>query len=383
MTFGLLAIAALIFSGVPCGLFLLNLLIYRRLPALSAPGPALSVLIPARNEQHNIRPTLESVLANSGCEFEVVVLDDHSTDRTAQIVEEMAARDRRVRLERAPPLPPGWCGKQHACYILSKLARHGLLVFIDADVRLAPDALGRVGEFMRSSGAALASGVPRQEAGTISERLLIPLIHFILLGFLPMHLMRRNRLPAMSAGCGQLFVTTRDAYESCGGHSRLRSSLHDGIKLPRIFRRAGFLTELFDATDLASCRMYHTNGETWRGLGRNATEGLAAPGTIAPMTLLLLGGQVLPPFLLACGPVLPGWALSCAVVATAFAYLPRCVAARKFDQPLSSACLHPAGILALLLIQWNALVGSWLGKPSQWKGRSYDSSGRLRTVPSA
>ncbi|HLH57401.1 MAG TPA: glycosyltransferase family 2 protein [Verrucomicrobiae bacterium] len=376
MILGILAAAALVLSAIPCGLFLVNLLAYRRLPPGTADGP-ISVLIPARNEEQNLRATLESVLASSGCEIEVIVLDDHSTDRTADIVREMAARDARLRVEPAPPLPAGWCGKQHACSILSKLARHGLLVFIDADVRLAPDALSRMSAFINKSGAALASGVPRQELATFSERLLIPLIHFILLGFLPMHLMRRSRAPAISAGCGQLFVVQRAAYEACGGHARLGSSLHDGIKLPRVFRRAGFRTELFDATDIATCRMYHTNGETWRGLGKNATEGLAAPETILPMSFLLLGGQVLPLVLLACAPLLSSPALGCALLATFFSYLPRYLAAKRFDQPVSSVCLHPLGILGLLLIQWNAFVRSWLGTPNHWKGRSYDSSCRL------
>src|SRR5690606_21074414 len=143
-----------------------------------------------------------------------------------------------VRLAPAPPLPAGWCGKQHACHVLASLARHPLLVFIDADVRLAPDALERIAAFMgeRAPGRAregrtrtppsLASGVPRQELGTFSERLLIPLIHFILLGFLPMPVMRRTRWPAMSAGCGQLFIARRDAYFAAGGHASIRATLH-------------------------------------------------------------------------------------------------------------------------------------------------------------
>ena len=145
----------------------------------------------------------------------------------------------------------------------------------------------------------------------------------------------------MSAGCGQLFIARRDAYEQCGGHAMLRDSLHDGIKLPRVFRQAGLATDLFDATDLATCRMYHTNADTWRGLGKNATEGLAAPGTILPMTALLLGGQVLPFVLLAFAPRLSSSGLALAAVAAALAYLPRLLAARLFRQPLGGALLHP------------------------------------------
>jgi hypothetical protein len=372
MNLEILALIALVLAAIPCGLFLLNLLVYRPIAnRKSIIENSLSVLIPARNEEQNILTTLEAVLANCGCDFEVIVLDDHSTDRTAAIVRDLAQRDDRVRLETAPALPAGWCGKQHACHVLAKQARYPLLVFIDADVRLATDALSRMAVFMQPSGADLASGVPRQELGTFSDRLLLPLIHFILLGLLPMHAMRRTRMPAFSAGCGQLFIARRDAYEQCGGHAMLRDSLHDGIKLPRVFRRAGFLTDLFDATDIATCRMYHTNAETWRGLGKNATEGLAAPGTIVPMTALLLGGQVLPFVLLAFAPVLSTSGLMLTAFAAAIACVPRLVAIRTFRQPLGAALLHPLGILALFAIQWHALVRHLAGKPSVWKGRAY------------
>ena len=96
----------------------------------------VSVLIPARNEEANIEATLLSVLANREVQLEVVVLDDHSTDRTADIVTRLMASDVRVRFEIAPPLPAGWCGKQYACHILAQRARYPQMVFIDADVRL-------------------------------------------------------------------------------------------------------------------------------------------------------------------------------------------------------------------------------------------------------
>ena len=377
MNWDALALVALILAGIPAGLFLVNLLFYRPISTrLAAPGSssAVSVLIPARNEEGNIAATLKSVLANRGVEFEVVVLDDHSTDRTAEIVAAIAARDPRVRLEFAPPLPAGWCGKPHACHVLAQRARHGTLVFIDADVQLAADALGRMVGFMEKSGVALASGVPHQVLGTFSERLLLPQIHFVLLGYLPLPMMRWTRRPAFSAGCGQLFVIRRDAYEAVGGHEPIRTTLHDGVKLPRLFRRHGFKTELFDATDVASCRMYRTNGEVWRGLGKNATEGLAAPGPILPMSLLLSGGQVVPFLLLAALTQMTSAGVAMTLVAIALAWLPRLIAVRRFQQPLGGALLHPIGVLALLAIQWFALARQLAGKPAVWKGRSYGAA---------
>ena len=130
------------------------------------------------------------------------------------------------------------------------------------------------------SGAAHASGVPEQVSRTASERLLVPLIHFVLLGFLPIRRMRIDLHPALGAGCGQLFVAFRHAYVASGGHRAIRRTLHDGPKLPRVFRSAGFRTDLFDATDIASCRMFSTGAEVWRGLARNAGEGLGSPRLI-------------------------------------------------------------------------------------------------------
>jgi hypothetical protein len=171
-----------------------------------------------------------------------------------------------------------------------------------------------------------------------------------------------------------LFIARRDAYFAAGGHAGIRASLHDGLKLPRLFRRAGFGTDLFDATPIATCRMYHTNSEVWRGLSRNATEGLAAPGTLGPMTLLLGGGHVLP-ILLVLGPGLlsPGGKAQ-AGLAMVLSLIPRLLAALRFHQPLGSAVLHPLGVLVLLVIQWNARLRTARGQPSTWKGRSYDPS---------
>jgi hypothetical protein len=355
-------------------MFLVNLFAYRRIPYARSVRTPISVLIPARNESANIRATLESVLLNRGVPFEVVVLDDHSTDQTAEIVQEIAGRDSRLRLEVAPPLPHGWCGKQHACHVLAGLARCPILLFVDADVRLSAHAISRIAQFMEQHPeVALASGVPRQEVGSFSERLLLPLIHFVLLGFLPIPAMRRTLWPALSAGCGQLFVARRDAYEKCGGHAQLRGSLHDGLKLPRVFRSAGFRTELIDATDLATCRMFQTNTATWQGLIRNAIEAMAAPRTILPFTALLFAGQVLPWLLLPRNLPLIWAAMGCTVV-------PRILASWRFRQPFWIALLHPAAIVGLLAVQWIAFARYLFGKPALWKGRAYPAAQPVHTA---
>jgi hypothetical protein len=375
----LLAGVALVLAAVPALLFVRNLGLYRPAPPYqeTSPCPAVSVLIPARNEERSIVAAVESALASRGVDIEVVVLDDHSEDCTGELVAELERRDPRVRLVPAPPLPDGWCGKQHACWVLGQQARKPLLLFLDADVRLGPEGLARLVRFLDVSRADLVSGIPHQETGTWLEKLVIPLIHFILLGFLPLARMRKSRGPAFAAGCGQLFLARRDAYEKMGGHAVIRTTLHDGLRLPRAFRAAGLMTDLCDATDLARCRMYRGAAELWRGLAKNATEGLAAGPVILPASVLLAGGQILPMGLALVGPWLDvsETALMLALGGTFLGYLPRVLAAFCFGQSWSGAALHPLGVAVLLAIQWYAWLCARTGRRPTWKGRAYTPRG--------
>jgi Glycosyl transferase family 2 len=368
----LISFLALFLAAMPALLFTFNLALFER-PRKDQTRRAISVLIPARNEERAIADTIQAVLASTGVDLELLVLDDRSEDRTRDIVTQLAARDRRVHVETAPPLPEGWCGKQHACSILAGLARKPLLCFLDADVRLQPEALSASAHFLTESTAGLVSGFPRQTTSTFLEQLLVPLIHFVLLGFLPIWRMRRTLSPRFGAGCGQLMLTTAQVYRQTGGHAMIRQTLHDGISLPRAFRRSGVKTDIFDASGLASCRMYRSNREVWQGLLKNATEGLGSPALIGPASILLLCGQVLP-FLLFFlilfkhgGSV----AMVCSVAAIALSYLPRSFSAWRFGDSFLSTALHPLGVSLLVLIQWWALLRHLAGAPSVWKGRHY------------
>ena len=346
----------------PLLLALVNLRLLRT-PPLPSERPSVSVLIPARNEEANIGAACAAVLASEGVELELIVLDDASTDRTPAIL--AGIDDRRLVVASAPPLPPGWSGKQHACHVLGGLARHELMVFVDADVRLAPDAVARMAGFMQRSAAGLASGFPRQLTLTWAEVLLLPLIHFLLLGYLPMAMMRRSAAPGLGAGCGQLFIARRSAYRRAGGHASIKASLHDGLTLPRAFRRSGAMTDLFDAGGFARCRMYINAAQVWEGLCKNATEGMAKPGALPLWTFILGVGQVLPLALVLFWPSPQAWAaLACGIGL-------RLILAMRFHQPLVSALLHPVGVAGVLAVQWWSLVRAARGGKATWRGRAY------------
>ena len=228
-----------------------------------------------------------------------------------------------------------WNGKQHACKQLSEAAEYDRLVFLDADVRSADDVLARLCNYQDRTDVGLLSAFPHPTTGTWLEKWLIPMMHFILLGYLPFTRMRSQCDPSLAAGCGQLFMTTRRAYQAAGTHAAIKASRHDGVKLPRAYRTAGIMTDVVDGKlDMADCRMYRDTGEVIRGALKNATEGIASPRLIVPFTILLLGCSLLPPlaivFSAATGK--PISALAISTVAMVLAHLPRFVAAVRLRQ---------------------------------------------------
>lgn len=356
-------------------LFLCNLIGFRRTRSTASRTvvPAASVLIPARNEADQIAQTVKAVLASKEVDLEVLVLDDQSQDATASIVAEIAETDSRVRLVHGSSLPRGWCGKQYACHQLAQQAGHAELVFMDADVVLRPDAIRRCILQRRATGADLLSGFPQQVVGSLGEGLLIPMIYIVLLTYLPFLLMRKTRLAAASAGCGQLFVTDRQAYLTSGGHAAIRSSMHDGITLPRAYRRAGLRTDLVDAADVATCRMYCGWQQTCSGLLKNAHEGLASHCLIVPFTLLLGLGYVAPTALALYQWWVAdqSWSLAAAAGAALTSYVPRLVTAWRYDRSWYAVPWFPAGVLLFVALQWIAWARHLSGTRSHWRGRAY------------
>jgi len=369
-----LAFLCLFAAALPAILTAVNLFALHQ-PAPEADSGLVSILIPARNEAANIAETLRAALASTAVPVEVIVGDDHSTDGTAGIVR--AIGDPRLRVAPVPPLPEGWTGKNHACAHIAGLAEGRYLLFIDADVRLKPEAAASLVAQARRADAALVSGVPRQLTGTLGEMLTVPMIDFLLVGFLPVPLMRRRPDPALGAACGQLILFERAAYAAIGGHGAIRGFLHDGVRLPRLLRAAGYRTDLVAGAGLATCRMYRGFSEAWAGFSKNAHEGMATPRALPIWTLLLGCGQVLPPLLVLAGlfGLIPPFALILAATACGLSLATRAAITSAVQAPLATIPLHPAAVLVALAIQWNVLLRGVRAGAATWKGRTYPVSG--------
>ncbi|MEM8822093.1 MAG: glycosyltransferase family 2 protein [Pseudomonadota bacterium] len=369
-----LSYLCLALGGLYAFVTLVNLSIFRAPARPSGPSQnAVSVLIPARDEADNIGGILETILAQQDVDLEVIVLDDGSTDGTDRIVAEVAASDLRVQLLRGAALPSGWNGKQHACHQLAQAASKPHFLFVDADVRLAPDAIARMQGYLAKQRLDLVSGFPRQITKSLPEIVVIPQVLVLLLGYLPFPMARIFNGLGFAAGCGQLMLITAEAYRRAGGHEAFRDRMHDGLNLPRNVRKSGGRTDILDATPLASVRMYDNWPDIWQGFTKNATEGMAKPVALPIWTFLLGGGHILPPIF-----ALLAWTIGAtdaaltAALATGLVILARTVLAWKVRQHPLSVVLHPVGVAVTLCIQWSALRGAKQGRRAVWRGRAYD-----------
>jgi hypothetical protein len=354
---------ALALAMFPAMMGVANLFLVRPPRGTPPAGSLVSILIPARNEAANIATCLDAALASRGVAVEVVVMDDGSTDDTAALVAAYAARDLRVRLETAPPLPAGWTGKVHACARLAEAARGSHFLFIDADVRLAPDAAASMAGHAARTGTAMVTGVPRQIIGSLGEALTVPMINFLLFCYLPGGGRSFTRHPGMAAACGQLLLVQREGYFAAGGHEGVKGVMHDALALARRMREHGLSTEIVEGAGLATCRMYTDFGQSWAGFIKNAREGMATPVGLPIWTVMLAGAHLWPFFFLP---------RSAALLALALGFALRAAVTLRVREPWWTIPLHPLTVAMALAIQWAALVRGLLGKPAGWKGRAYE-----------
>jgi hypothetical protein len=229
-------------------------------PAPPPPVERVSVLLPLRDEAHRVGPTLTALLRalDQVPQVELVVLDDLSTDRTGDVVRRVCGPDPRARLVRGTDRPAGWLGKPWACWQLAEQAdpRSTVLVFLDADVLLARQAVSATVDLLRRSGLDLVSPYPRQLAEGVAERLVQPLLQWSWLTTLPLGLAERSARPSLSAANGQLLAVDRATYRRAGGHGAVRAAVLDDVALLRAVKEVGGRGGVVDGTRLASCRMY-------------------------------------------------------------------------------------------------------------------------------
>jgi len=338
-----------------------------------APVP-VSVLLPVRDEAHRVETCLRALLAQTGVgRLEILVLDDGSADGTAEVVRRVAAGDERVAVLAGRPLPPGWLGKPHACQQLAEVADPGsaVLVFVDADVVLAPHAVAATVDLLDAAGLDLVSPYPRQLAGSAAERLVQPLLQWSWLTFLPLRLAERPGHPSLSAANGQLLAVRRSAYRRAGGHAAVRTEVLDDVALLRAVKRAGGRGGIADGTGLASCRMYTGWPDLRDGYTKSLWSAFGSPAGAAGVVGLLAALYVLPA-------VAAAGRGKIGLLGYAAGVTGRVLAARRTGgRAWPDALAHPGSVVALGWLTARSWRRRWAGTLS-WKGRGIPPRGTER-----
>ncbi|OBR67367.1 hypothetical protein A7K91_19320 [Paenibacillus oryzae] len=340
----------------------------------------LSVLIPARNEEGKIGRCIASVLAQNWPGLELLVLDDRSEDGTRE--EALAAfqasscraGDTVLRLIDGAPLPPGITGKSHACMQLAREASGQWLLFLDSDAELGERALDAAMAMAEQQGSGLITGFPRQVTGSLMERLVVPLMSFVIACHLPIVMVRKSSNPAFVAAHGAFMLVHSASYEASGGHAALGEHLLDDMELARRIKSSGCPMTLANICSHVYMRMYRDAGEVWNGYRKNLFAGLGRSHLLLLWIMLsysLL--YLLPPAALVCAiaGLLPATAMLLAIVCCLLGFGIKLTVDRHHRRPLRDAVLLAPGIAALLAIAAASWYGSVTGIGYSWKGRRY------------
>ena len=229
----------------------------------------VSILIPARNEFHNLKRCLDSLINLDYSNIEILVLNDRSTDQTAALVEDYQQIDKRIQLLQGNELPDGWIGKHWACHQLSESAKGTIILFVDADTVLANSIVSKAVLAMNKQNSDLLSLVPGRKANCLIEKLTFPLIDWMTLCWLPVKLASSSKSAYLSANFGQFMMFRKEAYITIGGHSYLREHLLDDFELGREIKRNSLKWNLYDGSKDVTTRMYSRSREAFTGLSRS------------------------------------------------------------------------------------------------------------------
>ncbi len=370
----------LLLALVLLGVTLWNARCWPRITAAqpAAPAHSISILIPARDEAANIAACLDAALAQGSSVREVLVYDDHSADRTAQLVGAYARRDARVRVLAPVALPAGWCGKTFACAQLAHAAHGPWLLFLDADARLRTEGAARMLADAEARGVSLLSCWPALELVSFWEQALMPLLNVVVFTLYPAPLALKRRDASLGLAHGSCLLARRDVYARIGGHALVRAELFEDVRLAQTWRACGELSLCLDGQDIVRVRMYRSFAEIWQGFQKNFFPAFRRERSfwafIALHVIVFLLPFIFAPFVFTHPRAWPFAVTTGCVLAI------RATLALRFKHPWWSVLLHPFSeciLLALGLVSW------WRckrGRGVEWKGRRYhnEATGLVR-----
>jgi chlorobactene glucosyltransferase len=340
----------------------------------------VAVIVPARDEAANIERCLRSFVAQTypASRLRIVVIDDHSRDRTFTIATTLAQTHPQLTVLRSPSLPPHWVGKSHACWIGARAMEEDAdwLCFVDADVWAEPALIASAVAAAAAEALDLLSLAPRQELRSFAERLVMPCGLYLLAFCQDLRTVQARGSSEVTA-TGQFMLVRRARYEAIGGHAAVRGAICEDLMLARLLKRSGGHAILQDGRQLLSTRMYRGWSTLWIGIAKNLSEMLGGPlrtVTIAAVAVTLAWAAWLIPVVDGADCAAGSWA-SCiglipAILGSAAAVGLHVAGAAHFGIPPWYGLLFPLGYSVGALIAIDSVRRRLSGRVS-WKGRTY------------
>jgi chlorobactene glucosyltransferase len=379
-----------------CGLGAFTFWSLRGAPILRANQPAsplksfpkVSIIVAARNEEDALPAALESMLALDYPDYEIVLVDDDSRDRTGAIADEWARKPSaisRLKIIHNKTLPPGWSGKVHALHLAANAATGEWILATDADMVFHPSILRVAMSCALERGIQFLSIVPEFEFGSFWEKAVLPAFAFLISSIFPLRLVNDPK-SSRALAAGAFILMKREDFNALGGYGRLRKVLIEDLRLAELFKRHGRRIYLAVSRGLAHTRMYSSGGEMFEGLTRSAFEG-------AGFSLLKILEAISFANLLAVFPWValivrilhdlrfgaPAWhdpSLLAALLACTFASLVYLPFVRFFGAPVRYVFALPLATLFYSCVAINSALASIIGRGVPWKGRHFGAPGQ-------
>ncbi len=365
----------ILFALLHLGLFALMFYSMRCWPGLPArPSEdckeTVSLLIPARNEEAHIAAAIEQALRGSPGIFEVLIYNDHSTDRTGDEIARVAAADPRVRVVSAEPLPEGWCGKPFACRQLARAARGDWLLFQDADTRLQTDAVARMLADTKRYNVTFLSCWPGLVMEGVWEKLCMPMLNFVVFTLFPAPLSLKRQMPALGLAHGACILMRREEYERIGGHELVKPELFEDTALARAWRAHGLRGICLDGQDVVRVRMYDSWSSLWNGFQKIFYPAFRHEVNfwlflLFHIVFFIVPFVLAPVSLFTGGWLLMSWLMVAAILGS------RLLQAIRFGYSLPAILFHPLTECGLIAVALASRHKCRRGAGVPWRGRNY------------
>jgi chlorobactene glucosyltransferase len=359
-------------SVIFCFLSLTNslyLVLFTKKPRHTS-GPRVSVLVPARDEEENIGRCLDSLINQTYRDYEIIVYDDMSNDKTWEIISRYAAQNPRVKGVKGIELPEGWYGKPHAMQELAKHASGEYFLFTDADTVHGPQSISWAVTNTLAHRADVLSGYTRQVFKSFGEVAVLSNMFLNAVLFMPLWLIPVIKLPFISHIIGQFIFFKATVFKSMDGYASVRHNITEDVYMGRELKKRGSRLVFLDVQNHVSCRMYKSFYEAVQGIAKNIYDFFEKHViSIVALTVFITGGLVLPVVLLPLEIFTHGPHIHLAATAVGLFLAAWSLLLYNRGMPWYAPLLYPFLFMLLIYIAWKSVIDDTLGKGYLWKGR--------------